>query len=91
MSVIVNPVIAGICKNCKKTTRGYYVALKNGAYSHLFNCDPESKGQVMSEYTGEYIQTLASDLCGIDSDSEGVEAINRAIDFLTKLAKSKGQ
>ena len=45
MSVIVNPVIAGICKNCKKTTRGYYVALKNGAYSHLFNCDPESKGK----------------------------------------------
>ena len=38
MSAIVNPVIAGACKNCGGNTRGYYVALKNGRYSHLFNC-----------------------------------------------------
>lgn len=39
MSVIVNPVIAGVCKNCGESTRYYYVSLKNGAYSHLFNCE----------------------------------------------------
>jgi hypothetical protein len=38
MSAIVNPVVAGTCKNCGESTRYYYVALKNGAYSHLFNC-----------------------------------------------------
>jgi ArsR family metal-binding transcriptional regulator len=38
MSVIVNPVIAGNCKNCGESTRYFYVALKNGAYSHLFDC-----------------------------------------------------
>jgi hypothetical protein len=38
MSVIINPVIAGNCKNCGESTRYFYVALKNGAYSHLFDC-----------------------------------------------------
>ena len=43
MSVIVNPVIAGVCKNCGENTRYYYVALKNGKYSHLFKCAGEAK------------------------------------------------
>ena len=38
MSVIVNPVVEGVCKNCGKSTRYFYVALKNGKYSHLFDC-----------------------------------------------------
>ena len=43
MSVIVNPILEGECKNCGRSTRYYYVALKNGLYSHLFNCKGESK------------------------------------------------
>jgi hypothetical protein len=43
MSAIVNPVIAGVCKNCGESTRGYYVALKNGKYSHIFNCKREGE------------------------------------------------
>ena len=39
MSAIVNPVIAGICKNCGGSTRYFYVALKDGKYSHLFKCE----------------------------------------------------
>jgi hypothetical protein len=45
MSVIVNPVIAGACKNCGESTRYHYVALKNGEYSHLFDCKKESEGK----------------------------------------------
>ena len=41
MSAIVNPVIEGVCKNCGEGTRYHYVALKNGEYSHLFNCKKE--------------------------------------------------
>lgn len=41
MSVIVNPTVAGVCKNCGGSTRYFYVALKNGKYSHLFNCKAE--------------------------------------------------
>lgn len=37
-------------------------------------------------YTKEDLKSMASDLCGIESDSEGVAAIERAIDFLTELA-----
>jgi hypothetical protein len=44
----------------------------------------------MSKYTKEDIKAIASDLCGIDSDSEGVAAINRAIDFLTEIAEGAG-
>ena len=44
----------------------------------------------MSKYTKEDIKAIASDLCGIDSDSEGVSAINRAIDFLTEIAEGEG-
>jgi hypothetical protein len=44
----------------------------------------------MSKYTKEDIKAIASDLCGIDSDSEGVSAINRAIDFLTELVEGEG-
>ena len=43
----------------------------------------------MSKYTKEDIKAIASGLCGIDSDSEGVAAINRAIDFLTELAEGE--
>jgi hypothetical protein len=43
----------------------------------------------MSKYTKEEIKAIASGLCGIDSDSEGVTAINRAIDFLTELAEGE--
>jgi hypothetical protein len=39
MSAIVNPVIAGICKNCGGSTRYFYVAVKDGKYSHLFKCE----------------------------------------------------
>lgn len=38
MATIVNPEKPGKCKNCGKTTRGAYVALKNGQYSHTFDC-----------------------------------------------------
>ena len=38
MAAIVNPVIPGKCKNCGKTTRGAYVAVKKGQYSHTFDC-----------------------------------------------------
>ncbi len=37
-------------------------------------------------YTKEDLKAMASDLCGIDSDSEGVAAIERVMDFLTELA-----
>ena len=43
MSVIANPVVEGVCKNCGRSTRGYYVALKNDKYSHLFNCKGEAE------------------------------------------------
>jgi hypothetical protein len=43
MSVIVNPVVAGVCKNCGESTRYSYVALKNGKYSHLFKCVNDRK------------------------------------------------
>ena len=43
MSVIVNPVIPGICKNCGGSTYGFYVAKKNGNYSHIFNCKREGE------------------------------------------------
>jgi hypothetical protein len=43
MSAIVNPVIPGVCKNCGESTRGFYVALKNGKYSHIFNCKREGE------------------------------------------------
>jgi RNase P subunit RPR2 len=43
MSAIVNPVIAGTCKNCGESTRYFYVAVKNGKYSHLFNCTLEKE------------------------------------------------
>ena len=43
----------------------------------------------MTKYTKEEIKAIASDLCGIDSDSEGVAAINKAIDFLTNLAEGE--
>ena len=43
----------------------------------------------MNKYTKAEIKAMASDLCGIDSDSEGVVAINRAIDFLTELAEGE--
>jgi hypothetical protein len=39
MSAIVNPVMAGICKNCGGSTRYFYVAVKDGKYSHLFKCE----------------------------------------------------
>jgi hypothetical protein len=39
MSAIVNPVIAKICKNCGESTRYFYVAVKDGKYSHLFKCE----------------------------------------------------
>lgn len=39
MSAIVNPVVAGICKNCGESTRYFYVAVKDGKYSHLFKCE----------------------------------------------------
>ena len=38
-------------------------------------------------YTKEDLKAMASDLCGIDSDSEGVAAIERVMDFLTELAE----
>ena len=38
-------------------------------------------------YTKEDLKSMASDLCGIDSDSEGVAAINKAIDYLTEQAE----
>lgn len=38
MATIVNPEKPGKCKNCGKSTRGAYVALKNGQYSHTFDC-----------------------------------------------------
>ena len=37
-------------------------------------------------YTKEDLKAMASDLCGIDSDSEGVATIERVMDFLTELA-----
>jgi RNase P subunit RPR2 len=45
MSAIVNPVIAGTCKNCGESTRYFYVAVKNGKYSHLFNCADKKEGK----------------------------------------------
>ena len=45
MSVIVNPVVASTCKNCGESTRYYYVAVKNGKYSHLFNCADKKEGK----------------------------------------------
>ena len=42
--------------------------------------------QTMS-YTKEDLRSMASNLCGIDSDSEGVAAINKAIDYLTEQAE----
>lgn len=41
----------------------------------------------MSKYSKENIKAMASDLCGIESDSESVDAINKVIDFLTYLAE----
>jgi len=41
MSVIVHPITDSNCKNCGESTRYYYVALKNGKYSHMFNCKGE--------------------------------------------------
>lgn len=38
MAAIVNPEKPGKCKNCGKSTRGSYVALKNGQYSHTYDC-----------------------------------------------------
>ena len=38
-------------------------------------------------YTKEDLRSMASNLCGIDSDSEGVAAINKAIDYLTEQAE----
>jgi hypothetical protein len=40
-------------------------------------------------YTKEDLRSMASDLCGIDSDSEGVAAIERVMDFLNELADQK--
>jgi hypothetical protein len=45
--------------------------------------------RVMSKYTKEEIKAMASDLCGIESDSEGVAAINKVIDYLTELAEGE--
>lgn len=45
----------------------------------------------MNDITKEDIKAIASGLCGIDSDSEGIVAINKAIDFLTNLAESEGK
>jgi hypothetical protein len=38
-------------------------------------------------YTKEDLKAMASDLCGIDSNSEGVAAINKVIDYLTEEAE----
>ena len=43
----------------------------------------------MSDYTKAEIKAMASALCGIESDSEGVSAINKVIDYLTELAEGK--
>jgi hypothetical protein len=45
--------------------------------------------RVMNKYTKEEIKAMASDLCGIESDSEGVSAINKVIDYLTELAEGE--
>jgi uncharacterized protein (DUF4213/DUF364 family) len=48
-----------------------------------------AKEMMMSKYTKEEIKAMASDLCGIESDSEGVAAINKVIDYLTELAEGE--
>jgi hypothetical protein len=45
----------------------------------------------MNQYSKEEIKAMASSLCGIDSDSEGVVAINKVIDFLTNLAEGENK
>jgi hypothetical protein len=51
--------------------------------------NPRERERVVSKYTKEEIKAMASDLCGIESDSEGVAAINKVIDYLTELAEGE--
>ena len=47
---------------------------------------PRDERERVMSYTKEDLKSMASDLCGIDSDSEGVATIERVMDFLNELA-----